>query len=105
MPRRRAGPPPGRPPARRSARDERLSLRATAEQAATIRAAAEAEGVSVTDFVLDNAMVEARRVLADRVHFVLSPEEFDRFVEILDRPPRDLPRLREFLARPSVWQA
>jgi uncharacterized protein (DUF1778 family) len=92
---------PGRP-VRRPPRDERLNLRTTAEQGATIRAAAETRGISVTDFVVDNAMMAAQQVLADRVHFTWSAEDFDRFLEILDRPAQVNPRLRELLSRPSI---
>jgi uncharacterized protein (DUF1778 family) len=88
-------------PARRSSR---LAVRTTAEQAQIIRAAAEAQGVSIADFVVDNAMAAAHQVLADRVHFKLPPEEFDRFLAILDRPARVNPKLRELLSRPSVLE-
>lgn len=88
----------------RRPRDERIHLRATSEQVAAIRAAAETQGVSVTDFVVGNAVTEANRVLADRVHLVLSPEDFDRFLEILDRPARVDPKLREFLTTPSILE-
>jgi uncharacterized protein (DUF1778 family) len=90
-------------PVRRARRGERLSLRASADQVAAIRAAAEAKGISLTDFVLDHAMVAAERVLADRVHLTWSVEDFERFVEILDRPVQDKPKLRELLSRPSTF--
>jgi uncharacterized protein (DUF1778 family) len=79
-------------------------VRTTPDQAETIRAAAEVNGVSVTDFVVDNAMAAAAQVLADRVHFKLSAEDFDRFLEILDRPARVDPKLRELLTRPSILE-
>jgi uncharacterized protein (DUF1778 family) len=79
-------------------------VRTTSEQAETIRAAAEAKGVSVTDFVVDNAMAAAEQVLADRFHFTLSPGDFDRFLEILDRPARVDPKLLELLSRPSILE-
>lgn len=77
-------------------------MRATTDQAETLRAAAEAKGMSVTDFVLDNAVLAAQQVLADRVHFVWPAEDFERFLAILDEPPRVDPRLRDFLSRPSI---
>ena len=49
--------------------------------------------------------VEAERLLADRTHFVLEPERWERFVEPLDRPPQDNPGLRELFSRPSVFDA
>jgi uncharacterized protein (DUF1778 family) len=100
-PRRRA---PSATVRRRRPRDERLSLRATSDEIAAIRAAAEEKGVTVTDFVIDNAVIEAQRVLADRVHFVWPVEAYEKFLEILDRPARVDPRLREFLSTPSILE-
>jgi uncharacterized protein (DUF1778 family) len=80
-------------------------VRTTSEQEETIRAAAEAKGVSVTEFVVNNSVIAAQQVLADRVHFTLSPEDFERFLAILDRPARVNPRLRELLARPDPWDS
>jgi uncharacterized protein (DUF1778 family) len=91
-------------PARtRRPRAERIHLRATSEQVAAIRAAAEAQGVSVTDFVLGNAVSEANRVLADRVHLVWPVEAYEKFLEILDRPARVDPQLRKVLSAPNPW--
>jgi len=80
-------------------------MRATAEQVDVIRAAAETQGVSVTDFIVQNAVTEAHRVLADRVHFVWSREDYDKFLEILDRPAVDKPRLRQLLSEPDTWDS
>lgn len=77
-------------------------MRATAEQAATIRAAAREKGVSVSQFIVDSAEIAAHRVLADRVHFVWPVEDFERFLEILDRPARVDAKLRKLLSTPSV---
>ena len=43
------------------------------------------------------ASAAADAVLADRREFVLSAEDWDRFVEELERPARDLPELRRGL--------
>jgi uncharacterized protein (DUF1778 family) len=82
----------------------RFNLRATPDQDAAIRAAAEATGRDVTDFILENAVVAAWRVLADRTYFGVSAEAWDAFTEILDRPATVKPRLRQLMSTPSVLE-
>jgi uncharacterized protein (DUF1778 family) len=82
----------------------RLNLRASAQQDALIRRAAESVGRSVTEFVLDSACANAEHVLADRNRFVLDDEAWKRFMVALDRPVTDKPRLKRLLSEPSVLQ-
>lgn len=83
-------------------KSERLSLRASATQRTLLREASQAEGTTVSDFVLRSATRAAEVVLADRRVFGLPDERWDAFVEVLDRPARDLPRLRKLLESPTV---
>ncbi len=82
---------------------ERWDFRVASETDQLVRQAAETEDRTLTDFVVDAAVVEAERVLADRTHFVLDAERWNRFVELLDRPPQDNPGLEKLFARPSVF--
>jgi uncharacterized protein (DUF1778 family) len=52
--------------------------------------------------VLAAATRAAEAVLADRRVFVLEPDRWDAFVAALDRPERELPRLRKLLESPTV---
>ena len=52
-------------------KDARLSLRANPRQESLIRRAAEAEGKTVTSFVLDSATATAQQVLADQRMFLI----------------------------------
>lgn len=83
-------------------KQDRISLRATSRQVDVIDQAAEALHKNRSDFMLDVAVQEAMRVLADRRTFVLGDEERDRFLEMLDRPPMDKPGLRALFERGSV---
>jgi len=76
----------------------RMNLRIDAERDERIRLAAQTSGVSVSAFVADAAATAADRVLADRREFKLDRASWDRFVELLDSPARELPRLREAAA-------
>jgi uncharacterized protein (DUF1778 family) len=80
----------------------RLNLRASAQQDALIRQAAESVGRSVTEFVLDSACTSAEHVLADRNRFVLDDETWKHFMAALDRPVTDRPRLKRLLSEASI---
>ena len=84
------------------AKDERINLRVNAEQKRLFEAASAAEGSSVSTFILDAATLAAEHALADRTVFRLSEEQWAAFDELLNRPARDLPKLRELLDTPTV---
>lgn len=84
---------------------QRWDFRVGPDTDSLVRQAAEASQRSLTDFVVDAAVLEAERLLADRTQFVLSGKDWDRFIELLDRRPRDNPGLRKLFAEPSVLTA
>jgi uncharacterized protein (DUF1778 family) len=90
--------------ARGQRKQERLSLRATARQVELIDEAAAAVDKTRTDFMLDVAVQESKRILADRRTFTLGDEERDAFLMLLDRPVVEKPRLRALFERGSVLE-
>ena len=89
-----------------TAKTERFELRATADEMARIRAAVELGSErSITEFLLDAALVAAEMRLMNRTQFVLDSEKYDKFLEELDRPVQEKPRLRRLLNEPSVLEA
>lgn len=84
---------------------KRWDFRVASQTDQLVRQAAETADRSLTDFVVDAAVVEAERVLADRTEFTLRPEQWARFVELLDRTPYDEPGLEKLFSRPSVFAA
>jgi len=82
---------------------ERWEFRVNPETDRLVRLAAETAEQTLTDFVVDAAVVEADRLLADRTQFVLAAEQWERFVEVLDRSPRDSPGLARLFSKPSVF--
>jgi uncharacterized protein (DUF1778 family) len=87
----------------RAARRSRINLRASARQEQLLKQAAAATDRTMTDFVLESAVVEAERVLADRRWFLISDEQWDEFQHLLEQPARDLPKLRALLAKSSPF--
>jgi uncharacterized protein (DUF1778 family) len=82
---------------------ERWDFRVDPETDRLVRQAAQTAEQTLTEFVVDAAVVEAERLLADRTQFVLGAERWERFVELLDRSPRDNPGLAKLFAEPSVF--
>jgi len=91
-------------PGARTSKVRRIHLRATSWQEYLIRAAADKEGISITDFVLESACARAEEALADQVHFVLSPKQWKAFTDALERPARVKPRLRKLLTQRSILE-
>ncbi|HMX54236.1 MAG TPA: DUF1778 domain-containing protein [Plasticicumulans sp.] len=78
----------------RSPRSARLGLRATPEQEALLKRAAEIRHKSLTDFVLDSACLAAEQTLLDQRLFRISEGEYAALLELLDRPAADNPGLQ-----------
>lgn len=87
----------------RAARQCRINLRASARQEQLLKQAAAATDRTVTDFILETAVVEADRVLADRRWFLIDDECWGEFQRLLEQPARDLPKLRALLTQPSPF--
>lgn len=83
---------------------ETINLRAPAAQRALIDQAAEVQGKSRTDFMLEAACEKARQVLLDRAVFALDAKRFHRFVELLDAPVDTNEALTRLLAKRAPWE-
>jgi len=87
----------------RTTRSEKLDLRLTSEHKRILAAAAAAERRSVGDYVLDSALSRAEETLADRKSFQLDAEHWQAFMQALDAPVRDMPRMRKLLNEPGIF--
>ena len=85
-------------------KDRRFQLRATAREETLIKVAAQRKGLNITDFILNAAREKAEEALADQSRFVLNEEQWKQFMEALDRPSREKPRLRKLFAEPHVTE-
>jgi uncharacterized protein (DUF1778 family) len=89
--------------AKRTIRNEKLDMRLTAEAKRTLQLAAEADRKSVSEFVLESALLRAEERLADRRHFHLDAKAWGEFQRALDAPPREHPRLKRLLEEPGIF--
>jgi uncharacterized protein (DUF1778 family) len=74
-------------------RTERLAARIAPEAMAIVRRAAEIEGRSVSEFVVDAAQQAARKTIEDTHIIRLAAEDQLRFVEALLDPPSLTPAM------------
>ncbi len=88
-----------------TARSARLGLRATPEQEAVLRRAADVAHKSLTDFILDSACLAAEQTLLDQRLFMASGEQCQALMDLLERAPQDNPGLRDLFSRPAPWDA
>lgn len=84
-------------------RSERLEVRTTKDERALIDSAVAEQGTDLTEFVVSNLTVAARRVLADRTTFALDADAADAWDAINRRRARDLPGLRRLMERSSPF--
>lgn len=84
-------------------RSERLEVRTTRDERSLIDRAVAEQGTDLTEFVISNLTVAARRVLADRTEFRLDQEAAEAWDAVNRRRGRDLPGLRRLMERPSPF--
>jgi uncharacterized protein (DUF1778 family) len=90
-------------PARlKPAKESRVNLRATERQIDLLRKAAEAQGRTLSDFVLATATERAEEILVERRHFVATPEAWDEFMRALEDPPKPVPALVKLFRRADL---
>jgi len=90
-------------PATNSARSARLGLRATADQEAVLRRAADAAHKSLTDFILDSACLAAEQTLLDQRLFMATGNQYQALLDMLDQPEQPNDGLGRLFARVPPW--
>lgn len=87
----------------RSARSARLGLRATPEQEAVLRRAADVAHKSLTDFILDSACLAAEQTLLDQRLFMVTGSQYQALMDLLERPEQVNDGIRDLFARKAPW--
>lgn len=85
-------------------RDERWTFRVPAHADDRVRRAASMSHRSLTAFVVDAAVIEADRVLADQTQFALGQDAWDELSDALERPAQSITALAALFAKPSVFE-
>ena len=87
-----------------SGKTERLSLRLTLAQYAVLRRAAQARGVSASDYVLRHAVEAAEADLADRRVFAVDDAAWNELQAVLSGPAELPTAMVKLLSGPSVLE-
>ena len=83
---------------------EFLNIRTSALQKQKLAEAARIQNLNMSQFVLNKSLEAAEQVIADQTIIRVSAEEYDWLVAKMEEPPRDLPKLHELMAKPSVFE-
>ena len=87
----------------RKTKNVTISVRMHAAQRDLIDRAAQARGVTRSEFILEAACSEAEYVLGVQPRLVLGQEDFDAFVAVLDAPPQPSEALRKLMRLRPPW--
>ena len=81
----------------------RFSIRASAGQKKIIAQAAHIKETTMSEFVLEQALLAAQQTLADHSQFTLPKKQWAAFCAALDAPPASVPVLRRLMTQPGVF--
>ena len=84
-------------------KDTRIDLRIESSQKDLLMYAALLCKMKLSAFVLDSAFKAAEKIIADKVYFSLPKKQWDTFCSALDKPAREISRLKQLLTKPSIF--
>ena len=85
-------------------RDVIINLRATPQLRDLIDKAATLIGQNRTEFMLESSRRRAENVLLDQRLFVLDSAHYEKFLKLLDTPPKPNEELKSLLAMKAPWE-
>lgn len=89
---------------RRSDKSDKVELRVTSQEKRLLQVASRQTNETLSAFVLASSIERARSLLSEQTNFVMSDEQWQRFNEALDAPPRVLPRLSRLMKEPGYGE-
>ena len=92
------------PHARPALEQVSINIRARARQRDLIDQAAERQGRTRSDFMLDAACREAEDVMLSETFFIVDPGAFAKFQALLDNPLPPTDKLRRLLKTKAPWE-
>jgi uncharacterized protein (DUF1778 family) len=85
-------------------KEHRLHVRLSTVQNELVRQAADVEGATVSQFVVDAITSRARSVMAERRVILLDDAAWSEFVALLDEPPVLRPNLAKLMSKVPDWR-
>ena len=81
-----------------------INLRTPASQRELIDRAAQLQGKSRTEFMLEASRERAHQVLLDHTLFSVTPKQYKAFIALMDAPLGKNVALQRLLAKSSPWE-
>ncbi len=81
-----------------------INLRTPASQRELIDRAAQLQGKSRTEFMLEASREKAQQVLLDQTLFTVTPKQYKAFVALMDAPLGKNVELQRLLSKRSPWE-
>ena len=85
-------------------KEERIEIRLASAEKERIRQAAVLSHLNISEYVLRAVRSVADETLASQTRFVLPEDQMQAFYAALDQPAQSIPRLKELLKKPSVFE-
>ncbi len=84
-------------------KDTRIDLRIENSQKDFLVYAASLRNMKLSSFVLDCALKEAEEMVANKVHFQLPEKQWKAFCSALNRPAREISKLKKLFKEPKSF--
>lgn len=82
-----------------------VDLQIREDTLALIDRAAHIQNCSRSDFIIKAALHTAENAILDQTAIVTDRPSYDRFVEMLDRPPQSNEKLRKLMQTRAPWES
>ena len=86
-------------------KDTRVDLRIENSQKDFLVYAATLQHKKLSAFLLDCALKEAEDLVSSKVQFTLTETQWKSFCSALDKPAREIPKLKKLFKEPGVFSA
>jgi uncharacterized protein (DUF1778 family) len=85
-------------------KDEVIQIRASAETKTILHRAAALRGQKLSEFMLESARRQAEETILDQRTFFLDDKAHERFLALLDSPPKSSAKVRARFNRKAQWR-
>ena len=85
-----------------SQRSDKIDIRISPAAKRTLQEAARERHTTISQFVIDSALMAAQEVLSERTRISLDAEQWTAFLDALDAPAQHHPRMTRLLKEPTI---
>ena len=85
-------------------KDDVIQIRASSDMKAIINRAATLRGQKLSEFMLESARQRAEETILDQRTFFLDAKSHEKFLAVLDDPPKPGRELRTLMKRKPLWE-